>query len=124
MDINISDVHREVTQAFERYVSAISSNDIDTVTALFWASEHTLRYGMGESLYGFDAIQEFRNAQRGHPIELQVTHVVITTFGRDFGTANCEMRRSDSDRPGRMSHTWVRLTDGWRIVAAHLSAAP
>lgn len=121
VDINIPEVQAEVEAAFRRYVEAISSNDIDTVTASFWDSPRTLRYAPGESLYGMDAIRAFRRTQRGQTIELSVTRALITTFGRDFGTANCEMQRSDTGRGARMSHTWVRLPEGWRIVAAHVS---
>jgi len=47
--------------------------------------------------------------------------VWIVTYGRDFGTANCEFRRHGSSKTGRQSHTWLRTPDGWRIVAAHVS---
>jgi len=46
---------------------------------------------------------------------------VVITFGRDYGTANCETRRTDTGAPGRQSHSWVRLPEGWRIVAAQVS---
>ena len=91
---------------------------------LFWDSEHTLRYGGGENLYGIDEIKTFRNGQRGKKIKLEVTRFVITAFGLDFGIANCELRYLDTGNPGRMSHTWVRFTQGWRIVAAHVSPGP
>ena len=123
MEINIPDVHAEITEAFWRYTKALVANDIDTVKALFWNSEHTLRYGTGENLYGMDAIATFRDGQRGQKIELEVTHLVITAFGSDFGTANCEMLR-EGGGTARMSHTWVRFTAGWRIVAAHVSSGP
>ena len=45
----------------------------------------------------------------------------IVTYGRDFGTANCEFRRHGSSKTGRQSHTWLRTSEGWRIVAAHVS---
>ncbi|MCZ6771696.1 MAG: oxalurate catabolism protein HpxZ [Proteobacteria bacterium] len=124
MEINIPDVHAEVTEFFWRYTNAISTNDIDTVKALFWDSEHVLRFGSGENLYGIDAIATFRDGQRGRPIKLEITRLVITTFGRDFATANCELLRSDSGGRGRMSHAWVRIEQGWRIVAAHVSPGP
>lgn len=124
MEINPSDVHAEITAAFWRYVDALVANDIDTVTASFWDSELTLRYGTGENLYGMAAISAFRNTQRGRKFNLTVTRLVITAFGSDFGTANCEMWRSDAASGGRMSHTWVRFEEGWRIVAAHVSADP
>ncbi len=124
MEINLSDVHAEITTAFWRYVDALVANDIDIVTDSFWNHELTLRYGTGENLYGIAAIAAFRKTQRGRQFDLTVTRLVITAFDRNFGTANCEMLRSDSAVPGRMSHTWVRFEEGWRIVAAHVSAAP
>ena len=124
MEINVHEVRLEVTDAFWRYVNAIVANDIDAVTQAFWQSPHALRYGTGENLYGIDDIAAFRNSQRGNKLDLEITRLVITTFGRDFGTANCEMRRSDTGGHARMSHTWVRFADGWRIVAAHVSTAP
>jgi hypothetical protein len=124
MEVNIADVQTEITDAFWRYERALTANDIDTVKALFWNSEHTLRYGTGENLYGMDAIGAFRDGQRGHKIELEITRLVVTAFGRDFGTANCEMRRVDLGITSRMSHSWVRFTEGWRIVAAHVSFGP
>ena len=124
MEINTPEVHAEVTAAFRRYVQALSANDIDTVKALFWNSEHTLRYGTGENLYGMDAIGAFRDGQRGSRIDLEITRLVITTFDRGFASANCEMKRLDLGKSCRMSHSWVRFTDGWRIVAAHVSFGP
>ena len=124
MDINIPAVRDEITDAFWRYTRALVENDIDTVIRLFWHSAHTLRYGAGENLYGIDSIAAFRKTQRGRPLELDVRRVLVTSFGSDFGTANCEMLRADLPGVGRMSHTWVRLPEGWRIVAAHVSNIP
>jgi len=44
---------------------------------------------------------------------------VITTYGTDFATANCEFERGG--KSGRQSHSWIRTSDGWRIAAAHVS---
>ena len=124
MKINIPAVHAEITDAFWRYTNALIVNDIDTVIGLFWHSEHTLRYGVAENLYGMAAIAKFRNGQRGNTIEREVTRLVITSYGQDYGTANSEILRIDTGEAGRMSHTWVRFAEGWRIVAAHVSAGP
>ena len=45
----------------------------------------------------------------------------ITTYGRDFATANLEFQREGSARTGRQSQTWMRTPEGWRVVAAHVS---
>jgi ketosteroid isomerase-like protein len=125
MEIDNPEVRADLERAFWQYVDAIVANDIDAVTAAFWDSGRALRYGPGEQLYGKAAIAAFRKTQRGRRLDLEVTRLELTTFGDAFGTANCEMRRSDSDGVGRMSHTWVRFPEGWRIVAAHVSnAAP
>jgi hypothetical protein len=46
---------------------------------------------------------------------------VITTYGRDFATANVEFQRLGSAKTGRQSQTWIRTPRGWRVVAAHVS---
>jgi hypothetical protein len=46
---------------------------------------------------------------------------VITTFGTDYATANIEFRRPPSTAVGRQSQCWVRMADGWKVVAAHIS---
>ena len=64
MEINIPEVVAEVTAAFNRYEKALNNNDVDVLDELFWKSPHTLRYGVGEQLYGYDQIAAFR-AGRG-----------------------------------------------------------
>ncbi len=95
---------------------------VEALKDIFWNSLHTLRYGLGEVLYGHDEITAFRNSQRGTKLEREVTRLVVTTYGRDFATANCETKRTGADIKSRQSHTWVRQPEGWRIVAAHVSA--
>jgi hypothetical protein len=51
----------------------------------------------------------------------ELLHTVITTYGRDFATANVEFRREGSRQTGRQSQTWLRTAEGWRVVAAHVS---
>jgi hypothetical protein len=111
----------EVTAAFETYEQALMDNDVETLDALFWAAPQALRYGVGECLYGHEAIQAFRKARQGGSPPRQLTRTVITTFGRDFAVANTEFQRDGSTCIGRQSQTWGRLPEGWRIVAAHVS---
>ena len=120
-DINIPDVLAEVSAAFARYEDALVHNKVEVLDELFWDSPHTLRYGAGENLYGYDAIAAFRAARPAQGLEREVSKTVVTTFGRDFATANLEFRREGSPRAGRQSQCWARLPEGWRIVAAHVS---
>lgn len=121
MDINQAGPLAEVTAAFERYERALVSNDVVVLDELFWRHPLTLRYGVAENLYGHDAIRAFRAGRPASGLARELMHTVITTYGRDFATANTEFRRAGSERPGRQSQTWMRTAEGWRVVAAHVS---
>lgn len=121
MDVNLPDVVDEVTAAFLRYERALVTNDVAVLDELFWNNPLTIRLGIGENLYGHTAIKAFRAARSPAGLARELVNTVITTYGRNFGTANTEFRRAGSDRIGRQSHTWVRMPEGWRIVAAHVS---
>jgi hypothetical protein len=121
MDINLPDVLAEATAAFERYEVALVTNDVAVLDELFWNSPHTLRYGATENLYGYDAIRAFRASRPSAGLARTLGKTVITTYGRDFATANTEFQRAGSDKTGRQSQTWMRTPEGWRVVAAHVS---
>lgn len=121
MEINIPEVVAEVTAAFERYEEALVSNNIAVLDELFWKSPQTVRYGVTENLYGYDAIAEFRKNRSPVNLERSLTNAVITTYGRNFATANTEFQRKGSNRTGRQSQTWMRTEEGWRIISAHVS---
>jgi Protein of unknown function (DUF3225) len=121
MDINLPDVLAEVQAVFTRYEDALVNNRVDVLDELFWASPHTVRYGAAENLYGIDEIRAFRNARPAQGLARTLTRTVITTYGRDTATAMTEFRRDGSPRVGRQSQTWLRLPQGWRVVAAHVS---
>lgn len=121
MDINLPDVLAEATAAFERYEVALVTNDVAVLDELFWNSPHTLRYGATENLYGYDAIRAFRAGRPSAGLARTLGKTVITTYGRDFATANTEFHRAGSERVGRQSQTWMRTPEGWRVVSAHVS---
>jgi hypothetical protein len=127
MDVNLPDVLAEVTAVFDRYETALVTNDVAVLDELFWDSPHTLRYGVGENLYGYEAIKAFRAARAAQGLERAILRKAITTYGRDFATANVEFQRTGGNKTGRQSQTWMRTPEGWRVVAAHVSllaAAP
>lgn len=124
MEINLPEVLAEVATQFARYEQALISNDVLVLDELFWNSPHTLRYGVGENLYGYEAIAAFRAGRPSAGLEREVLRTVLTTFGRDFATANIEFRRIGESRIGRQSQSWVRTPEGWRVVAAHVSLLP
>lgn len=119
--INEPDIVAEVRAVFDRYEKALTANDVPVLEELFWNAAETTRYGVGENLYGWDEISAFRRARTTGAFERDLMRTVITTYGRDFATANTEYRRAGHDRPGRETKTLMRTPDGWRIVSAHVS---
>ncbi|MDZ7863709.1 oxalurate catabolism protein HpxZ [Acidovorax sp.] len=119
--INQPDVLAEVQAVFARYEDALVNNHVEVLDELFWDSPHTLRYGATENLYGYAQIQAFRAGRPAQGLQRRLLKTVITTYGRDFATANVEFQREGSSRTGRQSQTWLRTETGWRVVAAHVS---
>lgn len=122
MDINIPDVVAEVTAEFNRYEQALVTNDVAVLDAIFSDDPRTIRYGIGENLYGFSEIAAFRAARPSVGLMRRIERTVITTYGRDFATASTLFYRDTMPgKVGRQMQTWVRLPQGWRVVAAHVS---
>ena len=120
-EINLPAVVAEVSAAFQRYEQALISNDIAVLDALFWHDPRTVRLGAAENLYGIEAIRAFRAARPSAGLDRQLRNTLITTFGTDFAVCSTEFTRAGSDRIGRQQQSWVRLAQGWRIVAAQVS---
>ncbi len=122
MDINLSDVVAEVTAAFDRYETALVGNDVAALDALFWDGPHTIRYGIGENLYGPEEIAAFRAGRSPVGLARTLGRTQITAYGRDTAiAATLFYRDSLPGKVGRQMQTWVRMPDGWRVVAAHVS---
>jgi hypothetical protein len=122
MQINIPEVHAEVEAAFTRYEAALIGNSVADLNELFWRSPDTIRYGIGENLYGSDEIAAFRAARSPAGLQRRLRRTVITTYGRDFATASTLfLRDSVPGKTGRQMQTWARMPEGWRVVAAHVS---
>jgi hypothetical protein len=122
MDVDLPEVLAEVTAQFERYEAALVSNDIAVLDELFRADKRTLRYGVGENLYGHDEIMAFRAARSPVGLGRKTARTLITTYGRDTAVASTLFYREQlAGKVGRQMQTWVRFPEGWRIVAAHVS---
>jgi hypothetical protein len=122
MEIDRPEVVAEVKAAFERYEQALVTNDVAALDAMFHADPRTIRYGIGENLYGHDEIAAFRAARSPAGLTRTLSRTVITTYGRDVAVASTLFRRASAPgKVGRQMQTWVRFADGWHIVAAHVS---
>jgi len=81
-----------------------------------------IRYGVNENLYGFAEIAAFRAARSPHGLARTLSKTVISSYGRDHALASTlYYRESAPGKIGRQMQTWVRFTEGWRVVAAHVS---
>ena len=121
--INDPDVVAELQTLYAEYETALVSNDAETLTRMFWASPHAMRFGVLENLYGIDEIAAFRKGRSSANLARSISRLDIVSFGRNFGSITLEYERTQEGRQalGRQSQVWVRFPEGWRIVAAHVS---
>jgi hypothetical protein len=122
MQVDLPDVLTELTAQFERYEKALVTNDVAVLDELFRDDPRTLRYGGGENLYGYQEIMAFRAARPSVGLMRRIERTVITTYGRDMAVASTLFYRDSAPgKVGRQMQTWVRFSEGWKIVAAHVS---
>ena len=123
MIVNDPQTVAELQALYPHYEAALMANDAETLTRMFWASPHAMRFGVTENLYGIDEIEAFRKGRSAANLARTVKRLDIVTFGRDFGSVTLEFERAVDGKviSGRQSQVWVRLPEGWRIVSAHVS---
>ena len=122
MEVNDPAVVAEVEAAFARYEAALTGNDISVLDELFWDDARVIRYGITEILHGAAEIAAFRAARPSVGLIRTISRTVVTTFGRDFATASTLFHRpAMTGKIGRQMQSWVRMPEGWRVVAAHVS---
>jgi Protein of unknown function (DUF3225) len=119
LDINLADVVANVEAAFLRCEQALVSNDVATLDKLFLNCDRTIRYGMGENLYGTAEIAAFRGGRSSIGLERRLEYTVITTHGRDMATVwTLFCRAALGTKVGRQSLVWMRTQEGWRVTTA------
>jgi hypothetical protein len=124
MDVNRPDVVAELSALVAGYDDALLNNKVDELVNYFWDSEHAVRFGVTEELYGADEISAFRKARVVNFNDRKTTRDTVTTFGDSLALSNVEFSVTvgGAQRFGRQSQIWIRFPDlGWRIVAAHVS---
>jgi hypothetical protein len=121
MAIDDPDTVREVRAQFDAYEAAFMRHDVQALNACFRADPATTRYGITDLQLGHAEIAAFRAASAPPDFERRLENVRITTFGTAFAVAQTEFVRSDTAKRGFQTQAWVRLPEGWRIVAAHVS---
>lgn len=122
MEVDLPEIVAEVEACFAAYETALINNDVDALTAMFSDLPQTIRYGINENLYGAREIHAFRAGRSPAGLSRVLARTVISTYGRDFAIASTLFERASApDKVGRQMQSWVRMPQGWRIVAAHVS---
>ena len=122
MEIDLPEVVAEVRETFGLYEKALVENDVAALNAMFRDDARTVRYGVGEILYGYAEIKAFRVARSPVALGRTLSRTMITTYGREFAVASTLYERpSAPGKTGRQMQTWVKFPEGWRVVAAHVS---
>jgi hypothetical protein len=120
--INDPKVLAEVEAEFAAYERALTTNDVAALDRFFLDASQTVRYGAAENLYGYEEIKAFRAARSPAGLARRLERTVITTYGEDFAVAATLFRRDSAPgKIGRQMQTWVRMSQGWRVAAAHVS---
>ena len=126
MTINDPEIVAELSALYGRYETALVTDDVDTLVAMFFNGAEVMRFGAMEILYGPDELEAFRKARPSAGLARTAKRLDIVTFGRDFGSITLEFERATVGGVvrGRQSQVWVRMPEGWRIVQAHVSLLP
>jgi len=121
VDVNREDVVAEVRAVFADYEKALVAGDWTAVSALFWESAHTVRFGIADAQAGAAQLRAWRYAQPPLPAGRRLADTRVTTFGTDLAVVTTQFSYPGGGPVGRQSQTWVRFPQGWRIVSAHVS---
>ena len=112
-----------MVDAFKRYEAALVANDLDALEGFMWRDERLVRVGIDDRQDGFVAISAFRRSLVRQTPPRVLRDTVVVTFGDHTATVTTTFFPADDSPVGRQSQTWVRMPEGWRIVAAHVSVA-
>ncbi|MBO1327713.1 oxalurate catabolism protein HpxZ [Acetobacter suratthaniensis] len=121
MRLNDPDMMVQVARCADAYEEALGRNDMPALDALFWSGPEAVRYGVGENLYGAEAIAAFRRARAGGSPPREVLRRHIVCVNETMAVVSLEFRRIGGTAIGRQMQTWIRGEVGWRILAAHVS---
>jgi hypothetical protein len=121
--INDSATVAELTELYLKYEEALCSNNLKVLDELFWDAPNVVRFGLAENLYGTEAIRNFRQNRPTFQLQREISHLQVTTFGKDTASVTLEFRRiiDGVECFGRQSQMWCRFSQGWKIVSAHVS---
>ena len=103
LTINLPDVLAEVDAAFARYEDALVNNDVEVLDELFWhiAARRCATAPPRTSSASTRSARFRAGALAGAAWRATLAHTVITTFGRDFATADDRVPRANDGSHAR-----------------------
>jgi hypothetical protein len=119
MQVDRPEVVAEVAARFAAYEQALVDNDADRVVGFF--ARDAVRFGVADHQVGTGDQRAWRLAQPPLPLGRRLHDTRITVYGADVAVVTTFFGYPSSAVTGRQSQTWVRLSEGWRIVTAHVS---
>ena len=119
--IDLPYVLAEVTAQFHAYEAALMGNYVEALIGYFWDDARLTRYGIADRQLGMDEMRAFRAGTPAPNFTRTLENLRIQCFGPDAAVAQVEFVRSDTPLRGFQTQSWMRLPQGWRIVAAHVS---
>lgn len=111
----------EIIALSDAYERALANNDVTALDGFFFEGPETVRYGVGENLYGTEEIAAFRRARKGGSPPRKMLRRVVTVLGDNAAVVSLEFQREGSRKIGRQMQTWFLSPQGWKIIAAHVS---
>lgn len=121
--VNEPGVVASVLSTFTQYEAALLANDLEALDRFMWHDPRVVRIGIDDRQDGATAISAFRRSQVRQTPPRVLRNTVLVTFGDRTAVITTTFVPTDGTPEGRQSQTWVRMAEGWRIVAAHVSLA-
>jgi hypothetical protein len=118
------DVVAEVRAVFARYERALVGGDVAVLTELFWDDPRCVRYGVADRQHGAAEIAAWRRTHPSVPPGRRLWDTRVVAVDDRTAVVTTLFDYPDRAVEGRQSQTWVRLAEGWRIVAAHVAELP
>ncbi|HVV83010.1 MAG TPA: AtzH-like domain-containing protein [Kofleriaceae bacterium] len=125
------DAFAAVFRAVEQWRQGWQVRSLDALEPLYRHDDHTVIVYQGRAQRGWDAAKEWLRNQLASTasVHIRIEDGVVTQLGPDSATFAARMGRDLSDGAvtasdeGFLTLTFVRVDDGWQIVAEHYSFA-
>ncbi len=98
MVINDPATKAELERLYPEYETALVTNNVDKLMAMFWAAPEVMRFGVTENLYGIEELEAFRKARPAANLARRVVRLDVVTFGTDYGSVTLEFERETNGK--------------------------